>query len=70
MKGAYLVEVVPTIPNDLVSVKAGAKIAMKTERTIWRDIRSGQAAGLGHTPVLSDIGFGFVGSGRRSGRKP
>jgi hypothetical protein len=47
MKGAYLVEVVPTIPNDLVSVKAGAKFAMKTERTIWRDIRSGKLRAWG-----------------------
>jgi hypothetical protein len=47
MKPRYLVEVVPTIPSDLVSVKEGAKVAGKTERTIWRDIRSGRLRAWG-----------------------
>ena len=33
MNPKFLVEVVPTIPSDLVSVKEGAGIARKTERT-------------------------------------
>ena len=47
MKPRYLVEVVPTIPSDLVSVKDGAKVAGKTERTIWRDIRNGKLRAWG-----------------------
>jgi hypothetical protein len=47
MKPRYLVEIVPTIPSDLVSVKEGAKVAGKTERTIWRDIRSGKLRAWG-----------------------
>jgi hypothetical protein len=47
MKPKYLVEVVPTIPSDLVSVKEGATVAGKTERTIWRDIRSGKLRAWG-----------------------
>ena len=47
MKPRYLVEVVPTIPSDLVSVKEGATVAGKTERTIWRDIRSGKLRAWG-----------------------
>lgn len=47
MKPKYLVEVVPTIPSDLVSVKEGAMIADKTERTIWRDIRIGKLRAWG-----------------------
>lgn len=47
MKPKYLVEVVPSIPSDLVSVKEGAMIANKTERTIWRDIRSGKLRAWG-----------------------
>jgi len=46
MNPKFLVEVVPTIPSDLVSVKEGAGIARKTERTIWRDIRSGKLRAL------------------------
>jgi hypothetical protein len=42
MNPNFLVNVVPTIPSDLVSVKEGAKVAGKIERTIWRDIRSGK----------------------------
>ena len=47
MKPKFLVEVVPTVPSDLVSVKEGARIARKTERTIWRDIRSGKLRAWG-----------------------
>ena len=47
MNPKFLVEVVPTIPSDLVSVKEGAGIARKTERTIWRDIRSGKLRAWG-----------------------
>jgi len=47
MNTDYLVEVVPTIPSDLVSVKEGARVANKTERTIWRDIRSGKLRAWG-----------------------
>jgi len=47
MNPKFLVEVVPTIPSDLVSVKEGARIAKKTERTIWRDIRSGKLRAWG-----------------------
>lgn len=35
------------IPKDLVSVKQGAAIARKSERTIWCDIRSGKLRGWG-----------------------
>ena len=35
------------IPKDLVNVKQGAAIARKSERTIWRDIRSGKLRGWG-----------------------
>ena len=42
MNPKFLVEVIPTVPSDLISVKEGARIARKTERTIWRDIRSGR----------------------------
>jgi hypothetical protein len=47
MNPKFLVEVIPTVPSDLVSVKEGAKIANKTERTIWRDIRSGRLRAWG-----------------------
>ena len=47
MKRRYLAEVVPTIPRDLVNVKEGSRIARKTERTIWRDIRSGKLRAWG-----------------------
>ena len=47
MKRRYFAEVVPTIPSDLVNVKEGASIARKTERTIWRDIRSGKLRAWG-----------------------
>jgi hypothetical protein len=47
MKPRYLVEVVPIIPSDLVSVKEGAEVAGKTERTIWRDIRTGKLRAWG-----------------------
>ena len=47
MKRRYLAEVVPTIPSDLVNVKEGARIARKTERTIWRDIRTGKLRAWG-----------------------
>ena len=47
MTGKYFKEVVPTVPSDLVSVKEGARIARKTERTIWRDIRSGRLRAWG-----------------------
>ena len=47
MNPNFLVNVVPTIPSDLVSVKEGAKVAGKTERTIWRDIRSGKLRAWG-----------------------
>jgi hypothetical protein len=47
MNTNYLVEVVPSIPSDLVSVKEGARIANKTERTIWRDIRAGKLRAWG-----------------------
>jgi len=47
MNPKLLLEVVPTVPSDLVSVKEGARIAGKTERTIWRDIRSGKLRAWG-----------------------
>ena len=47
MNPKFLVEVIPTVPSDLVSVKEGARIANKTERTIWRDIRSGKLRAWG-----------------------
>jgi len=47
MNPKFLVEVIPTVPSDLVSVKEGARIAEKTERTIWRDIRSGKLRAWG-----------------------
>ncbi len=47
MKPEFLVEVVPSVPSDLVSVKEGARIARKTERTIWRDIRGGRLRAWG-----------------------
>jgi hypothetical protein len=47
MNPKFLVEVVPTIPSDLVSVKEGARIAKKTERTVWRDIRTGKLRAWG-----------------------
>ena len=47
MKPKFLVEVVPRVPSDLVSVKEGARLARKTERTIWRDIRSGKLRAWG-----------------------
>ena len=47
MNPKFLVEVIPTIPSDLISVKEGARIARKTERTIWRDIRSGRLRAWG-----------------------
>jgi len=47
MNPKFLVEVIPTVPSDLVSVKEGSKIARKTERTIWRDIRSGKLRAWG-----------------------
>jgi hypothetical protein len=47
MNPRFLVEVIPTVPSDLVSVKEGARIANKTERTIWRDIRSGKLRAWG-----------------------
>ena len=47
MNPKFLVEVIPTVPSDLVSVKEGARIARKTERTIWRDIRSGRLRAWG-----------------------
>jgi hypothetical protein len=47
MKPKFLMEVIPTIPSDLVSVKEGAEIANKTERTIWRDIRIGKLRAWG-----------------------
>jgi hypothetical protein len=62
MNPKFLVEVVPTIPSDLVSVKEGARIAKKTERTVWRDIRSGKLRAWGHTPLLSGLGLGAIGA--------
>ena len=47
MNPKFLVEVIPTVPSDLISVKEGARIARKTERTIWRDIRSGKLRAWG-----------------------
>jgi hypothetical protein len=47
MKRRFLMEVVPTIPSDLVSVKEGARIARKRENTIWRDIRTGKLRAWG-----------------------
>jgi hypothetical protein len=47
MNPNFLVNLVPTIPSDLVSVKEGAKVAGKTERTIWRDIRAGKLCAWG-----------------------
>jgi hypothetical protein len=47
MNPKFLVEVIPTVPSDLVSVKEGARIANKTERTIWRDIRCGKLRAWG-----------------------
>ncbi len=47
MNPKFLVQVTPTVPSDLVSVKEGARIAKKTERTIWRDIRSGKLRAWG-----------------------
>jgi hypothetical protein len=47
MNPKLLVEVIPTVPSDLISVKEGARIARKTERTIWRDIRSGKLRAWG-----------------------
>ncbi len=47
MSPKFLVEVIPTVPSDLVSVKEGARIAKKTERTIWRDIRGGKLRAWG-----------------------
>jgi hypothetical protein len=47
MNPKFFVEVIPSVPSDLVSVKEGAKIANKTERTIWRDIRSGKLRAWG-----------------------
>ena len=47
MNPRFFVEVVPTVPSDLVTVKEGARIARKTERTIWRDIRAGKLRAWG-----------------------
>jgi hypothetical protein len=47
MKRNHLVEVVPSIPSDLVSVREGARIADMTERTIWRQIRTGKLRAWG-----------------------
>jgi len=47
MNPKFLVEVVPSVPGDLVTVKEGARIARKTERTIWRDIRAGKLRAWG-----------------------
>ena len=47
MNPKFLVEVVPTVPSDLISVKEGARIAGKTERTIWSDIRKGKLRAWG-----------------------
>ncbi|MGB7759935.1 MAG: helix-turn-helix domain-containing protein [Bryobacteraceae bacterium] len=47
MNPKFLVEVISTVPSDLISVKEGARIARKTERTIWRDIRSGRLRAWG-----------------------
>ena len=47
MNSKLFVEVIPTVPSDLISVKEGARIARKTERTIWRDIRSGKLRAWG-----------------------
>jgi len=47
MNPKLFVEVIPTVPSDLISVKEGARIARKTERTIWRDIRSGKLRAWG-----------------------
>jgi len=47
MNPKFFVEVAPTVPSDLVSVKEGARLARKTERTIWRDIRSGKLRAWG-----------------------
>jgi len=47
MNPKFLVEVIPTVPSDLVTVKEGARIARKTERTIWRDIRTGKLRAWG-----------------------
>jgi len=47
MNPKFFVEVIPTVPSDLISVKEGARIARKTERTIWRDIRSGKLRAWG-----------------------
>jgi len=47
VRPGFLVKVVPTVPSDLVSVKEGARIARKTERAIWRDIRSGKLRAWG-----------------------
>lgn len=49
----------PNLPKDLVSVKRGAAIAQKSERTIWRDIRKGKLRGWGtrrcYLVSLSDL---------------
>lgn len=47
MKRRFLMDAVPAIPGDLVNVREGARIARKTERTIWRDIRSGRLRAWG-----------------------
>ena len=47
MNPKFLLEVVPTVPSDLVSVKEGARLAGKTEPTIWRDIRAGKLRAWG-----------------------
>jgi hypothetical protein len=47
MKPKFFVEVVPTVPSDLVSVKEGAKLARKSERAIWRSIRLGKLRAWG-----------------------
>jgi excisionase family DNA binding protein len=47
MKPRYLVEVVPTIPSDLVSVAEAAEISGMTCPTVWRKIRAGQLRAWG-----------------------
>ena len=47
MKGKYFMEVVPTIPSDLVSIAEAAEVSGMTRPTIWRKIRSGELRAWG-----------------------
>ena len=47
MNPKFLVEVIPTVPSDLVSVEEAAEISGMTRPTIWRKIRCGELRAWG-----------------------